>query len=63
MKKLISLIAALSFAMSLSFSVQAINAAGATQAGPLVTCTFADGSTDYLPSMICTNDGGTFMQP
>lgn len=62
MKQLITLISTLIFAFSVSFSVQAANNGWATQAGPLVTCTYSDGSTNYVPTMICTNEGGVFLR-
>lgn len=62
MKQLMTLIATLSFVFSVSLSVQAAGASGATQAGPLVTCLYEDGSTDYVPTMICTNESGTFLR-
>ncbi|MDD1783307.1 hypothetical protein LRP49_19235 [Enterovibrio sp. ZSDZ35] len=62
MKKLISLVAAVGFASIISFSAHADgnNSGGATQAGPLVMCDYANGTKDYVPSMICKFNGGTF---
>ncbi len=61
MKLLSTMIATLALTASLSFSVQANNQSGwATQAGPLVTCNYADGTSNYIPSMLCKKGGGTF---
>ncbi|KXF81271.1 hypothetical protein [Enterovibrio coralii] len=60
MKKIFTLVAALGFAFSMSFTTQANDSGWATQTGPLVMCDLPDGSTDYLPTLICTNNGGSF---
>lgn len=63
MKESITVIAAMGLALSISFSAQAAQGAGAswaTQAGPLVTCTQSDGTSDYVPSMLCKQSGGTY---
>lgn len=61
MKKLIGFLASIGLATSLSFSVQADSYGNATQAGPLVNCMHSDGTVSYVPSMICTRNGGYFI--
>ncbi len=61
MKKLMLMISAMTLALGINFTASA-DAGWATQAGPLVNCTYNDGTTDYVPTMICTYEGGTFVR-
>lgn len=58
MKKLLLIIAAFSFSSVTSFSALAEGASSATQAGPLVTCEYSDGSTKEIPSLLCRYGDG-----
>lgn len=67
MKEFKTVIAVIALASTISFSAQAAvsaqsaNQSGwATQAGPLVTCTLPDGTSNYVPSMLCKKSGGTY---
>ncbi|PMN89045.1 hypothetical protein BCT23_05955 [Enterovibrio norvegicus] len=64
MKKFMALFSILALSLSINFSAHANNGSGgsATQMGPLVTCTYSDGSTNYVPSMMCTYENGTFVR-
>ncbi len=60
MKKLMTLLAALSLSFSINFVTHADMNGNATKAGPLVNCKKGDGKTTYVPTMICKKNGGTF---
>lgn len=61
MQKLVALIAIASFTSMISLSAQAESSGGwSTQAGPLVQCEMNDGSTEYIPTLLCTAEGGSY---
>ncbi|MDD1783304.1 hypothetical protein LRP49_19220 [Enterovibrio sp. ZSDZ35] len=63
MKKYVSSAALVCLLSLIGFSAHASNGNGnATQSGPLVICTYADGSSNYVPSVICSHNGGTFVR-
>ncbi len=61
MKKVITLLATIGLALSMSFGVQADSYGNATKAGPLVNCMYGDGTSANIPTMVCTRNGGYFI--
>ncbi|MDD1792493.1 hypothetical protein LRP50_05045 [Enterovibrio sp. ZSDZ42] len=53
MKKLLLGIAVFGFTSATSLSASASGASAATQAGPLVTCEYSDGSKNEVPLLLC----------
>ncbi len=61
MKKMMVFLASIGLALSMSFSVQADAYGNATKAGPLVNCMYSNGTSANIPTMVCTHNGGYFV--